>query len=74
MGFSAFFTSIDLREIRGQLYDFSQCFAMVETKLRLATRAPPDFPISPVNPYDLPGFFMPVQPPCLQGIRAEIST
>ncbi len=42
MGFSAFFTSIGLLKSRGQLYYFSQRFAMVETKLRLATRAPPD--------------------------------
>ena len=41
MGFSAFFTSIGLWKSRGQLTYFSQRFAMVETKLRLATRAPP---------------------------------
>lgn len=45
-----------------------------ETGSWFTANAPPDFPISPVNPCDLPGFFMPVQLACLQGVRAEIST
>ena len=74
MGFSAFFTSIGLWKSRGQLYYFSQRFAMAETKLRLATRAPPVISISPVNPCDLPGFFMSAKPPCLQVVRTKITT
>ena len=36
--------------------------------------APPDFPISPVNPCDLPGFFVSLQLSCLQGVRTQLTT
>lgn len=36
--------------------------------------APPVISISPVNPCDLPGFFMSAKPPCLQVVRTKITT
>ena len=35
---------------------------------------PPVISISPVNPCDLPGFFMSAKPPCLQVVRTQLTT
>ena len=56
--FRVFFTNIGLWKSRGQLYDFIQRFAMVETKLRLATNTPPDLTKKPVRSSDITGFFV----------------
>ena len=45
-----------------------------ETEGSFAANAPPEFPISPVNPCDLPGFFMSAKPPCLQVVRTQLTT